>query len=385
MVRIGIVGLGRAASGLLPTMVAHPDVRVVALAEPQDDLRDAFCADFDDVHGYTDASELVKDPDVDVVYVATPHQFHCPHAVLAAEAGKHILVEKPMALSLAECDTMIAAAKRAGVVLMVGHTNGYDAPVLAMRELTQSKRYGPLRMLSTFNFSDFLYRPRRPEELDTELGGGIMYNQFPHQIEMMRVIAGSDVVRVSATCGVWDRTRPTEGAVAALLHFSDGVVASVSYNGYAHLDARAFYEGLDAAPERPTGTPIRETVAGLTPEEEARAKALSGYIARRETLRQAPKSATRHERFGVFIASYEGADVVPTPSGLAAYTDFGVEEIPVAFGTGGLSRSTVMDELCAVVGGATPLHDGVWGRATMAVCIAALESSRRQAEVEVPK
>ena len=147
--------------------------------------------------------ELCKDDEVDIVYVATPHQFHCEHAVSAAWAGKHVLVEKPMALSLAECDAMISAADDARVVLMVGQTNGYDPPVLAMRELTLNGRFGPLRMLNTANYSDFLYRPRRPEELDTGLGGGIMYNQFPHQVEMMRVIADSRVtVRRARPCGI---------------------------------------------------------------------------------------------------------------------------------------------------------------------------------------
>jgi phthalate 4,5-cis-dihydrodiol dehydrogenase len=382
MVRIGIVGLGRAASGLLPAMHAHPDIEVVALAEPQDELREAFCEDFE-VKGYADAAELCESPEVDLVYVATPHQFHCAHAVLAARAGKHVMVEKPMALTLEECDEMIEAARAAQVVLMVGQTNGYDAPVLAMRELTKSGRYGRLRMLSTANYSDFLYRPRRPEELDTELGGGIMYNQFPHQIEMLRVIADSRVERVSASCGIWDPTRPTEGAVAALLNFSDGVVASVIYNGYAHLESRALYEGLDEAPTRPQPPPIRESIAGMSPEAEAVAKARSGYLARRDVLRSSPKPASRHERFGLIVASYEHADVVPTPTGLAAYTDSGVELIPVAFGTGSLSRSTVMDELVAAVAGSPPLHDGIWGRATMAVCLAALESSRQGKEVSL--
>ncbi len=382
MVRIGIAGLGRAASGMLPAFVAHPDVAIVALAEPQDALRAAFCEDFD-VHPYRSVDELCKDDEVDIVYVATPHQFHCEHAVLAARAGKHVLVEKPMALSLAECDAMISAADDARVVLMVGQTNGYDPPVLAMRELTLNGRFGPLRMLNTANYSDFLYRPRRPEELDTGLGGGIMYNQFPHQVEMMRVIADSRVTRVSASCGIWDRERPTEGAVSAQLFFDDGVVATVVYNGYAHLDARSFYEGLDGATE--TGAATRAAIAGLSAEGEAMAKARSGYLARRETLRKPPKPAAQHEHFGLIVASYEGADVVPAPGGLSAFTDSGLVEIPVPFGTGLLSRSTVMDELCGAIAGTAPLHDGRWGRATMAVCLAAIESSDRQAVVRIPE
>src|SRR5665213_762991 len=156
MPKIGIIGLGRAASEMLPAMVAHPKITISALAEPNEMLRNTFCDDFA-VRGYADPAELCADSDVDVVYIATPHQFHCEHTVLAARFGKHILVEKPMALTLEECDEMITAARDAGVALMIGHTHGYDRPVRAMRDLTMSRRYGRLRMLNTANYSDFMY------------------------------------------------------------------------------------------------------------------------------------------------------------------------------------------------------------------------------------
>jgi phthalate 4,5-cis-dihydrodiol dehydrogenase len=295
---------------------------------------------------------------------------------IAALAGKHILVEKPMALSLEECDAMIQAAASAGVVLMVGHTNGYDAPVLAMRDLTLSQRFGRLRMLNAMHFSDFIYRPRRPEELDTDLGGGIMFNQFPHQVEMIRTISDAAVTKVSATCGVWDAERPTEGAVTALLHLEGDCVASIVYNGYAHLDSAGFYTGLDSLAAGLAPFSSRHAIAGLTKTEEAEAKSRSGYLDQRSRLVHPAKPDSKHERFGLVIASYEHADVVPTPSGLAAYTDDGIELISVPFGTGSLSRSTVMDEVAAAIAGVPPLHDGLWGRTTLEICLAALNSSR---------
>jgi phthalate 4,5-cis-dihydrodiol dehydrogenase len=78
-VGIGIIGLGRATALLLPAITAFPGYRVVAVAEPRDELRSTFCADFA-VRGYPDAAELCADGEVDLVYVASPHQFHggCP-------------------------------------------------------------------------------------------------------------------------------------------------------------------------------------------------------------------------------------------------------------------------------------------------------------------
>ena len=79
---------------------------------------------------------------IDAVYVATPHQLHADHVELCARHGKHVLVEKPMALTLAECDRMIAAAERARVALVVGPTHSFDPPVRAARDLIASGRLG---------------------------------------------------------------------------------------------------------------------------------------------------------------------------------------------------------------------------------------------------
>ncbi|HUY06565.1 MAG TPA: Gfo/Idh/MocA family oxidoreductase [Acidimicrobiales bacterium] len=370
--RVGIVGLGRATATILPSMLAHPEIEIVALAEPNDELREAFCEDFK-VRGYADAEDLFVDPEVEIAYIATPHQFHKDHVLDAVAHEKHVLVEKPIALTLEECDAMILAADRAGVVFMVGHTNGYDPPVLALRDLAASQRYGALRMINTFNYSDFLYRPRRPEELDTKLGGGIMYNQFPHQVDMVRTITDSRVTFVSAVCGSWDKERPTEAAVAALLRFENGAVANIVYSGYAHLSNGALTGETKASPGKRES--LRSQLINLTPEQETSAKAKSGYIDRRQQITGPLAKATEHERFGVLVAGFEGADVVTSPGGLTIYGDGFIEQIEVPFGSGGGRRATVFDELHAAVTGATVIHDGRWGRSTLSVCLAALKSS----------
>src|SRR6201988_2446060 len=95
--RIGGAGLGRAFALMVPTMRAHPRVAVVAAADPREAaLRRCVAAFGGTAHASVDA--LCADPDVDAIYIASPHQFHAPHAIAAARAGKHVLVEKPMAL-----------------------------------------------------------------------------------------------------------------------------------------------------------------------------------------------------------------------------------------------------------------------------------------------
>ena len=128
-----------------------------------------------------------------------------------------------MALTLADCDRIIAAVERANVHLIVGHTHAFDPAVRAMRGLIASGELGALGMVASWNYTNFLYRPRRPEELDTSKGGGILFNQVPHQIDVARLIGGGLVRSVRAHAGRLDPARPTEGHAIAFLAFADGV------------------------------------------------------------------------------------------------------------------------------------------------------------------
>src|SRR4249920_310707 len=237
--RIGVAGLGRAFAVMLPTFRADPRVNLVAAADTRADARQRFAEEFS-ASAYATVEELCVDPAVQVIYVATPHQLHARHAALAAQHRKHLLVEKPMALTLEECTAIIVAAGSAGVHLVVGHSHSFDAPVRHMRDLIESGRYGDARMINAINYTDYLYRPRRPEELDTALGGGAVFNQAAHQVDIVRLIGGGRVTSVRAATGSWDASRPTEGAYAALLTFENGVFASLTYNGYGHFDSDEF-------------------------------------------------------------------------------------------------------------------------------------------------
>src|ERR1051325_7839961 len=99
--RFGVLGLGRGCVGMLVAMAQHPDARITAAADLREAPRERFTKEFD-APAFASAEELCASPDVDVVYIATPHQFHAEHAVMASRHGKHVVVEKPMALTMAE-------------------------------------------------------------------------------------------------------------------------------------------------------------------------------------------------------------------------------------------------------------------------------------------
>lgn len=383
---VGLVGLGLAGSAMVRALADHPDCVLAGAAEPSALLRERFgrdhaCPVHDDIAG------LVGEREVDIVYIATPHHLHAHHAILAARHGKHVIVEKPMALTLEDCDAMIAAAQEHAVALVVGHTHGFDPTVAAMRALVASGQLGRPALLAMMNYTNFLYRPRRPEELDTARGGGILYNQLPHQIDMARTILDAPVASVRAHAAVLDPARPTEGACAVLATFANGAAASLLYSGYDGFDSDELCDwiGESGRPKSPAHGAARRALAALGGAEGERRERVSAY-GYGGTRRCAAAGPVHQPHFGLTVLTCARGDIRPTRDGLLVYAHEGTREIrlPPADGTAG--RREVLDEICgAVRSGRMPLHDGRFGRDTLAVCLAIGRSAREGREVALAR
>jgi phthalate 4,5-cis-dihydrodiol dehydrogenase len=386
VLRFGIVGLGFAAKQMLPSLAAFPQARITAAADPRPQAREAFAAEFGG-STHEDAEAVCRSRDVDAVYIASPHRFHREQVIAAAEAGKHILVEKPMALSLAECDAMIAAVERAGVKMVVGHTHSFDPPIVKMREIVRSGELGPLAMINTWLYGNFLYRPRRPEELRTELGGGIIYNQVPHQVDVVRLLGGGMVRSIRSMAWALDPERPTEGSHVSFLQFENGSAASMVYSGYDFFDSDEFHfwvaeSGEAKAPNR-HGTARAALRKIGSADAEAALKAANAYGGKPRPGTPAGAPARHHHpHFGVLIASCAHGDLRPSADGVLVYGRDGVREIPVPVGPAFPDKTGVVRELYdSIVHDQPPLHDGRWGKATMEVAEAVLTSAREQREI----
>src|SRR3569623_3181722 len=194
---------------MLPTFLRDQRVELVAAADPRPEARARFASDFGGRACET-VEALCADPHVEAVYIATPHQHHAAHARIAAARGKQLLLEKPIALTLADAQAITDAAHKAQVHLVVGHSHSFDAPILRTRALIESGAYGRVRMITALNYTDFLYRPRRPDELDTAQGGGVVFSQGAHQVDIVRLLGGGLVTSVRAATGAWAPARPTE-------------------------------------------------------------------------------------------------------------------------------------------------------------------------------
>jgi phthalate 4,5-cis-dihydrodiol dehydrogenase len=384
--RFGVIGLGRAGSGMLAALSAHPDIKVTAAADLHKQHLDQFQADFGG-EIFTDVAALCASPNVDVVYIATPHGMHVEHLSLAARHGKHAIVEKPMALTLEDCEAMTQAAAEGGVHMVIGHTASFNPVVQKMRDIVASGEIGKLGFISATAYTDFLYRPRRPEELVTELGGGIMYNQVPHQVDAARYIAGGMARSVRAAAWVMDATRQTEGSYTAFLDFEDGAVAALTYSGYDHFDSAELASGTAKDQDR-YGAAHRALLRAASPEDEVSMRIDTGYGGDRPVARAGASSngggsgSLLQPELGSFVVTCEQADLRMLPDGVGTYTLSGFELIKPDPWRGVQGRGAVIDEIYyAVTEGRPTVHDGPWAKATMEVCLAMLESAETRREV----
>jgi phthalate 4,5-cis-dihydrodiol dehydrogenase len=383
--KLGVIGLGRAFTLMLPTFASHPGIAMVAASDPRSDARARFTEEFG-AKVYEGADALCADPEVQAVYVASPHQFHLDHVKLAAAHGKHVLVEKPMALTVEDCREMIGIARQAGIQLLVGHSHSYDLPYLRTREMIRSGAYGRVRMINALNFTDFLYRPRRPEELDTNAGGGVVFSQAAHQVDIVRLLAGAKAKSVRAFTGNWDPARATEGAYNAQINFENGCFASLTYSGYAHFDTDEFQGWWGELGQKRDASNsygrARQTLRHATAQaEEIEIKNRRAYgPAGRDAFRM--DADVSHNHFGLVVVSCERADLRPLPQGVVVYGDEArrVEELPPPR----VPRAEVIDELHdAAILGRPPLHSGEWGLATTEICLAILASAETGRAIEL--
>lgn len=364
IIRFGVIGLSRGFV-LSRAMFADPRVALIAAADPRPEARGAFEAEFGG-QTYPDAEALLADPAVEAVYIASPHGLHAAQAIAAANAGRHILVEKPMALSRDDARAMRAAATAADVILQVGPSHGYDSPVAAAADLIAGGAYGRLRMLTLMTFTDFLDRPRTPEER----AAGVVLSQAAHQVDIAMRLAGAEVRSVRARV-----MGEAAGAYQAMLTFEGGASAQLTYSGHGRYDTDALMHWVGEVGQARSAADYGAARARLAAGDEAALKRGRAY----GSGPPAEFQRVGHEHFGFVLASCERADLRPTPHAVEIYGDTR-EVVPVP--PTAVPRQGVIDEFwTAVVDGRPPRHGGAWGEANLAACLAIIQSSEEGREV----
>lgn len=379
---MGMAGLGVASTQILPPISRLPFVEIAAAADLRADALSKFRNEYG-AETFTGVEEMCRSSNVDFIYVATPNELHARHVIAAAQHGKHVIVEKPMALSIADCAAMNEAADKHGVKLLCGHTHSFDPPIRKIREIVKSGELGKLRMINSWNYNEFMYRPRMKHELATSRG--VVLNQGPHHVDVVRLIGGGIVRSVRAMTGVWDKARGYEGSYSCYLEFDDGTPATLVYSGYGFFDSAELFSwvGEGGQPRDPlTNLNVRKRLREVrSPEEEERLKEGMRFGGQREGEFSHDWSGERKQPFfGLTLVSCERGDIRQTPDGLLVYGETEQRKIPLPAGRRG--REAEVEELYNAVVHTRPVfHDGRWGAATLEVCLAMLESAEKRKEI----
>jgi predicted dehydrogenase len=213
-IAIGLAGFGYWGSKLARNIHDADGSRLAVVAEPDDERREACVRRHPGCRGVASIEELMSADDVDAVVVATPASSHAEHGLAAIRAGKHVLVEKPLGLTAANCDQMCEEAETAGVRLMVGHTFLYSEPVRFLRRLIQDDELGQVLYVYGQRLNLGVIR----DDLNA------LWNFGPHDVAILLYLLGESPVRVSARQFSVLEHR-LEDVAFLVLEFPDGVVA----------------------------------------------------------------------------------------------------------------------------------------------------------------
>lgn len=231
MLGVGILGAGFFGAFHARAVAAVPDLSVVAVCAEEQALADAFAAE----HGgkpYGDWRAMLDDKSVDAVAITAPHHLHCELAVAALQAGKHVLLEKPMALSVAECSRVIAAAETSRCKLMVGQIMHFVWPCLVAREIIERGELGRPVTGSSSLQKIWIEPNRRGWHLDPSTGGGMLMTAGIHALDQLVWLMNGRVGSVSAAVSTSFHDQKADDSAMLLLRFADGRFGQVASVGF---------------------------------------------------------------------------------------------------------------------------------------------------------
>jgi len=193
--RWGVLSTARINRAIVPALRASERHALVAVASRDRARAEAYASEWDIPRTYGSYTELLADPDIDAVYIPLPNALHAEWTVRAAEAGKHVLCEKPLALTTSEVDGIADAAGRAGVVVAEAFMYRHHPQTLRVKALLDEGAIGELQLIrSAFTFT--LTRPG-DVRLDPSLGGGSLWDVGCYPVSMSRYLTGREPRRVS--------------------------------------------------------------------------------------------------------------------------------------------------------------------------------------------
>jgi phthalate 4,5-cis-dihydrodiol dehydrogenase len=388
-VRMGMVGIGVGGAEILPAMDSTPGIELYAGADINPTTRERFAERYPEAKVFDSIESMCEDPDLDAVWISTPNRFHAPHTIYALEHGKHVVVEKPMALSIEEAGAMNEAAAKYNRILAAGHTDSYSFHIRAMRRIIASGKIGNLSSVQAIAFTDWIVRPRSADEQDPAQGAGVVWRQTPHQVDSMRLIGGGLVRSVRGTTKADVGYRPFSTFYSAYLEFEDGTPAYIFHDGKGYFFTGELLNGQQntrySSEQRKE---LRRAMnAGMRDDEaDKQALRIGGENAGNQFTEP---SASRAARFmgnpdaGIVLVSAERGAMRASPKGVYVYDEDGQHEVDLSANNTGVGgrRGELVEFHQAISEGKAPFHDGRWGMATLEVALAIMESAQTRKEI----
>ncbi len=231
--KVGIIGLGGIARSHCDAIATLDNVEVIAVADLFEEKRREYMDKYNIPKGYETHTELLQDDEVDAVAVVLGHQLHHQLTVDSCNAGKHVLVEKPMAISLQQCDDMIAAAAANNVKLMVGYSQHYYGTSVKAKEILDSGDLGPLITAVCYMSKNWGYQGRRPQYRSRYHGGGMWLTNGVHVVDRLTWVMASQAASVSASIGARAHYQASDDSATAFIRYKNGLAGVAVAVGFA--------------------------------------------------------------------------------------------------------------------------------------------------------
>ncbi len=235
ILRWGILGCGNVAEHKGgPPLYTVDDSELIAVMRRDRSEAESFAERHGAKKYYTDIDKLLSDDDINAIYIATPPYLHCNQTIRAAQSGKHVLCEKPMAMNVEECQQMIDACENAGVALMVAYYRNHYPNIEKMKYLMDDGRIGDV-VLARVSCTSY-YNPNLADlknwRIDPKIsGGGVLMDIGSHRISLLEYLMG-EIETVSGIAETVKSDLPVDDSAIFTLRFVNGThaVANINWN-----------------------------------------------------------------------------------------------------------------------------------------------------------
>ena len=228
---IGIIGAGDYGKQHASALKELSNAKLVAASRTNPKALSEFISNFGG-KGYTHYQDLLNDKSVDVVVIATPHHLHTTIAVASAQAGKHILLEKPIAPTLSECKAIVQTVQKSDVKFMVGHVNHFVPAYHIAKQMLEAGEMGDIVLGLATMQKYWMESNRRDWHLRRDTGGGVWMTVGIHPLDRLTWLIDSPVTSVSAQFSTRFHNQTTDDVGMAFLRYANGASGTVISTGY---------------------------------------------------------------------------------------------------------------------------------------------------------